>query len=165
MRSVHVGTIAKVAYYQLIQPPEIIPGIPLTVLDGVPVATVDPSTPAPTLPPDPPECVARYAQYLKNKYKRMSTLPDGDWPPSLGRKYTRLAMIEQERELPDAELVATMERDYIHGNIDNIIKRKKPIQPPGIFLSTENGGQQLKILMDGAPGVGKSTLSRKFCKD
>ena len=143
----------------------IIPGITLTVLDDVPVATVDPSTPPPTLPPDPPECVARYAQYLKNKYKRMSTLPDGDWPPSLGRQYTRLAIIEQERELPDAELVATMERDYIHGNIDNIVKRKKAIKPPEIFLSTEDGGQQLKILMDGAPGAGKSTLSRKFCKD
>ena len=95
----------------------------------------------------------------------MSTLPDDDWPPSLGRQYTRLAMIEQERELPGAELVATMERDYIHGNIDNIVKRKKAIQLPEVFLPTEAGDQQLKILMDGAPGVGKSTLSRKICKD
>ena len=135
------------------------------MLDDVPVATVDPLPIPPTLPPDPPECVAKYAQYLKDKYKRMSTLPDGDWPPSLGRQYTRLAMIEQKRELPGAELVATMERDYIHGNIDNIVKRKKAIQLPEIFLPTEDGGQQLKILMDGAPGVGKSTLSRKICKD
>ena len=141
------------------------PGIPLTVLDDVPVATVDPLPIPPTLPPDPPECVTRYAQYLKDKYKRMSTLPDGDWPPSLGRQYTRLAMIEQERELPGAELVATMERDYIHGNVDNIVKKKKAIQLPEMFLPTEDGGQQLKILMDGAPGVGKSTLSRKVCKD
>ena len=142
----------------------IIPGIPLTVLSDSPVATVDP-LPPPTLPPDPPECVAQYAQYLKDKYKRMSVLPDGDWPPSLGRQYTRLAMIEREERLPGAELVATMERDYIHGNIDNIVKRKKAIRLPEIFLPTEDGGQQLKILMDGAPGVGKSTLSRKVCKD
>ena len=142
----------------------LLPGIPLTVLDDVPVATVDPLPSTPTLPPDPPECVARYAQYLKDKYKRMPTLPEGDWPPSLGRQYSRLAMIEQERELPGAELVATMERDYIHGNIDNIVKRKKPIQLCEVFLPTE-GEQQLKVLMDGAPGVGKSTLSRKICKD
>ena len=141
------------------------PGLPLTVLDNVLVATVHALPPTPTLPPDPPECVARYGQYLKDKYKRMSTLPDGDWPPSLGRQYTKLALIEQERELPGAELVATMERDYIHGNIDNIVKRKKAVQLHEIFLPPEDGGQQLKILMDGAPGVGKSTLSRKICKD
>ena len=163
--NVHVGTAVNVTCSYVEIAILLFPGIPLTVLDDVPVATVDPLPSTPTLLPGPPECVPRYAQYLKDKYKRMSTLPDGDWPPSLGRQYTQLAMIEQERELPGAELVATMERDYIHGNIDNIVKRKKPIQLPEMFLPTENGGQQLKILMDGAPGVGKSTLSRKVCKD
>ena len=163
--NVYVRTAVNVVCSNVEVSIPLFPGIPLTVLDGVPVAKVDPLPPTSTLSLYPPECVARYAQYLKDKYKRMSTLPDGDWPPSLGRQYTRLAMIEQERELPGAEQVATMERDYIHGNIDNIVKRKKAIQLSEVFLPNGDGGEQLKILMDGAPGVGKSTLSRKVCKD
>ena len=143
----------------------VIPLFLITAIGDVPVTAVEPFRPTATLSPDPPECVARYGQYLKDKYAGMPTLPDGDWPPSLGRQYTRLAMIQQKKELPGAQLVATMKKDYIHGNIDNIVKRKKAIQLPEVFLPTEDGGQQLKILMDGAPGVGKSTLSRKICKD
>ena len=155
----------KVACLYIEIPMPLFPGIPQTVLGDIPIATVDPLPPTTTLPPDPPECVARYAQYLKDKYKRMSTLPDGDWPPSLGRQYTRLAMIERDRKLHSTDSEATMKRDCVRGNIDKIIKRKKAVQLPEIFLPTEDGGQQLKILMDGAPGVGKSTLSRKVCKD
>ena len=143
----------------------IITGRSLAAIGDFPVVIVDPLPPTPPLPPDPPECVARYAQYLKDKYKRMPTLPDGDWPPSLGRQYTRLAMIERDRKLHSTDSEATMKRDCVRGNIDKIIKSKKAIQVPDIFLPTEDGGQELKILMDGAPGVGKSTLSRKICKD
>ena len=89
----------------------VIPLFLITAIGDVPVTAVEPLRPTATLSPDPPECVARYAQYLKEKYAGMPTLPDGDWPPSLRKQYTRLAMIEQERELPGPELVATMERD------------------------------------------------------
>ena len=33
-----------------------------------------------------PECVVRYAQFLKYKYKEMSVLPDPDWPPAMATK-------------------------------------------------------------------------------
>ena len=116
--------------------------------------------------PEPPACITRYADYLKCKYKSMSVLPEGDWPPSIGRQYTRLALIEIERDsLPGAEFAETMERDYIHGNVDNIVGRKQDIGLAEVFLITKPVEEQLKILMDGAPGVGKTTLSRKLCKD
>ena len=42
-----------------------------------------------------------------------------------------------------------MEKDYIRGNIDNIVKRKKAAQLPGVFLPTEDGGQQLSEYYNG----------------
>ena len=42
--------------------------------------------------------------------------------------------LEWEKRLPGAKLVAIMERDYIHGNIDNSVKRKRVIQGYMAFL-------------------------------
>lgn len=77
------------------------------------------------------ECIQEYAGYLRSKYTGMSVLPEGDWPPSLSSgQYTRQAIIQIEREerLQDAEMAAAMERDYLHGNIDNIVARNKDLE-------------------------------------
>ena len=44
------------------------------------------------------------------------------------RRGTMIATREREKRLLGAKLVAIMERDYIHGNSDNIVKRKRVIQ-------------------------------------
>jgi len=53
-------------------------------------------------------------------------------------------------------------RDIVVGQVDHILSRKRRISVEEIFATT---GSELKVLIDGAPGVGKTTLTRRFVKD
>ena len=113
-----------------------------------------------------PDFVLRYCNDMKTRYVQQSILPDSDWPPSLGGQYIRLALIEQPQSLHyhTPESVIEDLKNYTRGDFDKIMERKTKIELINAFdrAFCEGGGEiVLRMLVDGAPGVGKTTLSRK----
>ena len=100
----------------------------------------------------------------------MKVLPDGDWPPSIGRHESKIALIQHGRDrLPGAKEVAQLQRDYVGGNVDRILTQKEEVGYEDIFTFendvTGEKSKHFRMLIDGAPGVGKTVLCRRFCKD
>ena len=102
-------------------------------------------------------------------------LSSEDWPPSIGRYESNLALIEHSRgTLPGAKEAEQMQRDYVGGKVDRIVERKKEIGYEELFdfsMALDNSEEAIyaskhfRMLIDGAPGIGKTVLCRKFCKD
>ena len=82
------------------------------------------------------------------------------WPHVKSKKYINLALIQKE-DITKPEADQFM-RDTIRGNIDDIKKSKRTIEI-GEIAQLPDGSQLKCILVEGAPGVGKSTFAWKLC--
>ena len=104
--------------------------------------------------------VNTYASYLKSVYIR-EKLPIYDkWPQVKSKKYINLALIEKE-DVTKQE-ADRFTRSTIRGNIDDIRKSKCAMQIDQI-AQLPDGSMPKCILVEGAPGVGKSTFAWKLC--
>ena len=110
------------------------------------------------------DCIATYGAFLKERYRELSVFPDSEWPPFIGDQYIRLALIKHPNRLPTQESIREMQEDLLRGRVDKVAEEKEAIDVPGIF-ACPGKGKHLRVLVDGAPGVGKTTLCRKISKD
>ena len=83
------------------------------------------------------------------------------WPPSPSNIFINLAVINREKvstkELHQFMLVT------LNKGIDTILETKAPVEIEQL-MDTKPGIKQKCVLVEGAPGVGKTTLSWEICK-
>ncbi len=117
----------------------------------------------PTLSTYYPSSVAQYGDYLRERYRYSGNAPtaSAQWPPVPIEKPCNLAMIKQET-IQRGEICDDYVRMTITGKVDDILNRKSPVELVDIFRIDRK--DRKVILIEGAPGSGKSTLSWDICK-
>ena len=107
--------------------------------------------------------VSRYAEYLKSKYA-CKTLPVDEKRPyasKKGTKYINLAVVRKDN-IDKSEMDKFTEAT-IHGNIDDITKKKRSLELSEVGR-LEDGSLARCVLVQGAPGVGKTTMAWELCR-
>ena len=104
-----------------------------------------------------------YANYLK-AYYTSQTLPNyaPKWGPRSSKKYINLALINKA-EVNRTE-ANTFTKQTIHGNINDIMKVKTPVQLSEVASRMPDGSHPRCIIVEGAPGVGKTTFAWEICR-
>ena len=106
-----------------------------------------------------PDEVKGYADFMRGKYKHQPIVAT-DWPPRVGQDFFgRLALVEK-KDNTQQEKSAWY---HLRGQVDKIVKMPghKDIRVKNI-LKPKNSSESLRVVIDGPPGIGKTTLCRKL---
>ena len=87
--------------------------------------------------------------------------PEATWPPSPSKVYINLAIIDRE-ETSTKQLHQLMLATLYKG-VDTILETKAPVKMEAL-MDTQPGTKLRCVLVEGAPGVGKTTLAWEICK-
>ena len=103
-----------------------------------------------------------FGSKLREEYQQSQGSPSPvEWIPSPTKKIFRLAMIQRER-VQRVHIEHEFVQMTISGRVDDILHAKSPVELEDIFRNTLHGGEI--ILIEGAPGSGKSTLTVHICQ-
>ena len=95
---------------------------------------------------------------VRDIYRRRPEVHADCWPPVKKSQYINLALIENE----SMDFGNDFSRYTVRGAVDDIMKNKNKITYSGIFENTVVGS---RILLEGRPGSGKTTLMNKISRD
>ena len=107
--------------------------------------------------------VSRYAEYLKSKYARKTLIEDDkrQYASQNTAKYINLAIIRNDNiDAREREKLVTA---TVRGTISDITSEKGSIEL-GQIGRLEDGSLARCVLVQGAPGIGKTTMAWELCR-
>uniref|UniRef100_A0A1X7TLZ5 NACHT domain-containing protein n=1 Tax=Amphimedon queenslandica TaxID=400682 RepID=A0A1X7TLZ5_AMPQE len=106
-----------------------------------------------------PDEVQGYAENMRQHYKHQPIVAT-DWPPRIGKNFFgKLALVEKQ----DSSTQAKSAWHLLRGQVDKIVKltENKEISVENVLQPTDSS-LSLRVVIDGPPGIGKTTLCRKL---
>ena len=106
-----------------------------------------------------PYDVQRYDDNMRQHYKHQPIVAT-DWPPRIGKDFFgRLALVEKQ----DSSTQAESAWHLLRGQVDKTVKLtgNKEISVEDVLQPTDSS-LSLRVVIDGPPGIGKTTLCRKL---
>ena len=113
------------------------------------------------------ETLENCSLYLKSLYEVKSQdalYSEDQWPPPVTNKIFRLALVKADKLRTQNVPEEFLRQKTIAGKVDNVLEEAvENIELKDILQGKESDGKLKKVLLEGAPGCGKSTLSLQIC--
>ena len=105
-------------------------------------------------------CIKMYVRSLKSKYRQKQITDDKRWRGSTSPRYINLTVVRQHN-IDKSERGRSTK---MLGNIGNILTKKIELLDLKDLDQLEDGSKAKCVLVQGAPGVGKTTMAQELCR-
>ena len=106
-----------------------------------------------------------FASTLKKTYLNRNLFLRATGPKTKELQFINLALVKKQGVNHDDKERDEFLRSTLHGSVDDILKKKEEIDLKDIFRFNPSGSTSKKlVLVEGAPGVGKTMLALQICQ-